>query len=36
MPEDMVRYEKFFQDYERIEKLGLRAGDDPLKKEEKH
>ena len=29
--EDMVQYEKFFQDYEKLEQLGLRAGFDPLK-----
>ena len=29
--EDMVEYAKFFNDYEKIEKLGLRAGFDPLK-----
>lgn len=27
----MVQYEKFFQDYEKIEKLGLNAGVDPIK-----
>ena len=31
VPEEMVQYEKFFQDYEQIEKFGLKAGFDPLK-----
>lgn len=31
MPDDMIQYEKFFQDYEKIEKLGLNAGIDPIK-----
>ena len=30
----MIQYEKFYQDYERMEQLGLRAVVDPLK--EKH
>lgn len=29
--EDMVQYEKFYQDYERMEKFGLKAVNDPLK-----
>ena len=31
MPDGMVQYEKFFADYEKLEKLGLRAGKDILK-----
>ena len=27
----MIQYEKFYQDYERMEKFGLKAGVDPLK-----
>jgi hypothetical protein len=29
--EDMISYEKFFADYEKIEKFGLKAGFDALK-----
>lgn len=29
--DEMIEYNKFFADYEKIEKLGLKAGFDPLK-----
>ena len=32
--EDMVQYDKFFKDYEKIEKFGLRAGVDSLKNQQ--